>query len=316
VQIGRVAELRFLDSLKPSQGVRVVARIRDEFNIPSNATAKVIPAMLGLGSGRIEISLDGDAREGAPVPRKDGRIPGRSVSPFDEVLSGSAVSSVEKILENVEEFSRSLTPVADDLHELIVRRTMAEVDVSADDDVTANLSTAIQRFDQTIKSANKLVSDEGFQSDLRATAENLRMATDDARAGVGELRESVAELRATARRIGDDLGRVLAKVEEGVDNANLWVTRTGEGLAPSLENFARMTSDLQRAAQLLSEGEGTAVLMLRDPRLYEELVLTVERIGDAAETLKALVDPMVREGYLKLKVRSTVGDIRVKEPLD
>ena len=56
------------------------------------------------------------------------------------------------------------------------------------------------------------------------------------------------------------------------------------------------------AGRDLAEGQGTLGLMLRDPKFYEELFLTVERLAAAAQDLQVTVRQWRDAGFpVKLK---------------
>ena len=48
VEVGRVKDLRFNNTARPDRGVIVVTRIKDKYQIPQGATARLYGATLGL----------------------------------------------------------------------------------------------------------------------------------------------------------------------------------------------------------------------------------------------------------------------------
>ena len=60
-------------------------------------------------------------------------------------------------------------------------------------------------------------------------------------------------------------------------------------LVPTLDAASELVDNLNRVSRDLAEGEGTAGLFLRDERLYEALLLSVQRITDAVDTLRRIL---------------------------
>ena len=86
-------------------------------------------------------------------------------------------------------------------------------------------------------------------------------------------------------------------------------------LGPLLDNSAELTANLNQVARHLSEGEGPAGLLLRDARLYESLLLSIERITDFVDTLRRLAAKFERQGYVELKAHSALGPVKTTKPI-
>ena len=66
------------------------------------------------------------------------------------------------------------------------------------------------------------------------------------------------------------------------------------GTALSVPCFAPFIS----ASRDLAEGDGTMGMLLRDPKFHEALLLTTERLGEAARELQVLVKQWQDKGLL------------------
>jgi len=76
-------------------------------------------------------------------------------------------------------------------------------------------------------------------------------------------------------------------------------------------------SNLDKASQALAEGEGTVGMLLHDPRLYEAALLSIERITDALDRVRRILDRWEHQGYIEFKAHQAVGplDVKGKKPI-
>ena len=309
VQIGRVDKLVFNDPKRPDLGVSIIALIRDEYDVPGGADAVIYEPALGLGRGRIEINVEPDSA-GAPVDHKNACIRGEMGRMFGEIVDEALTSDIKRTIRQIGDFAQSLTPVAGDLHELFKVSTMEEVDDPARGGRTlANLFTAVQRLDQTLKHANEVLGDPEVQSALREAIHNLRQATDDGRL-------ALADFRAAAAIIKDSSARIATKIEVGVDDATANVQQLSRKAMPALDNIAELTANLNRASLMLADGEGTAGKLLRDDRLYEALVLCLKRITEMVDTIGRIAEKSERQGYIDVAENKRVPGVPLPAKLN
>lgn len=310
IQIGRVGALEFDNPARPDQGVSVMALIKDKYDVPSGAHAVVYEPVLGVGRGHIEILVPPEGG-GAPLPRVDASILGRMSSMMHEVVPETLMSSVEKTVIQIGNFAEALTPVANDLHDLMVRTPVDAVDDPAQARrVVANLSTVIQRVDQAVKHFNDVLGDPAVKSALRESIDNLRQMSEDGKLAVGDMRETAATLR-------DASLRITAKAEQALDAASADVSELSRKSAPVLDNLAQLTANLSRASFALADGQGTAGKFLRDDRLYEKMVLFMDRFTELVNTVRRIAGKTERQGYLDLAVheKSPLGPVPVRKNL-
>ncbi len=305
IQIGRVETLKFIDMNAPEKGVIVVGKIKDRFRVPRGSRAECIEPPLGLGRGRIEIFAAG---EGMPAVKPGGTIEGVSVNALENIVPKDMVTSLDSTVASIGEFARELTPVAQDLHELLKKTTIQEVDhpVTAAKRMTANLYTVVERFDRVLKNVDAVIGHPEVQSDLRKAIENVLAMTQDGRAALADFRDTSANLKIDASRIAN-------KVELTVDDANKDFTELTKAAMPVLDNLAETTANLRVISQNLVEGKGTIGLLLTDNRLYEVLVLTVERARGMIDSLRRLFYRFEQSGRIGLNVDGLPVDRKIPQ---
>ena len=299
IKIGRVSELDFLDKSAPEQGVEIVCKIKDAFSVPTGATALCIGPALGLGRGRVEIYAKG---AGMPSIEKGGSIRGSLKNPLEDIIPESLVSSFEGTVRKVGNFAEELTPVAKDLHDVLKLTTVEQVDNQ--EEAAANLYTAIQRLDHVLKSIQDVIGDPEIRNGLVEAVDNVRNMAADGKAAMADFRDTSANLKIDASRVAD-------RLETAVDNFDRQVTRMTDAAMPILDESAKTSANLRVISGNLVEGRGTLGKLLMDDRLYEVLVLSIDRARDLIDSLRRLAERFEKQGRIGLKVGGFPVDKKV-----
>jgi len=292
-RVGVVRQMRFHDPANPGQGVIVVADIDREVSVPVNTEAVAHPVAMGFGRG--EIRLQPPTAVTALVPTDGtGLISGRLAGPLDSVIQPEVVTSLRQAAEALARFSDSLTPVAHDLHELFRPRPLEMVDAPPPGAaaLVGNISTAVQRFDALLKHANVVLGDPTSQSQIREAVANFHRMTEDGKVSFGQLKDFSTELNAgvkEARTLITNMDGAVGRTEQRFAGLLRSVTEDAESLGRSL-------SYLEVASRDLAAGKGTAGRVLRDPKLYEEMLLTFQRLTVAIDQLSTLLQEWEKKG--------------------
>lgn len=283
VAIGRVGRLEFKDEKRPGLGVDIIALIKNDYSVPTSSRALVYAPTLGIGRGTVEIVVD-DPLSGAVLDKNGtASIRGQMASRLNEIVSQEALNSFRRTVEQIGQFSEALTPVANDLHELLQRRTVADVDASLDQAtrITANLATAIERFDIILRHADEVIGDDATQENIKVLATHLRESAEKVSALLDEWRHET-------RLIADNINGGVVRTEERVEEFLAAATRV-------MVNLDVASGDLARAANKLHEGRGTTALLLNDPRLYESAVYSFDKLGALIATLQPFAEKVAED---------------------
>lgn len=283
VAIGRVGRLEFKDNQRPGLGVDIVALIKNNYSVPAASRALVYPPTLGIGRGTIEIVVD-DPLSGA-VLEKSGvpSIRGQMANRLNEIVSQEALSSFRRTVEQIGQFSEALTPVAKDMHELLQKRSISDVDGSLDEAtrITANLATAIERFDTLMRHADAVVGDEATQENIKALALRLRESGE-------KISALLDDWRCESQQIADNVNQGVDHTEQRIDEFLSAATRVMVNLDVASDNLAR-------ASTKLHDGRGTTALLLNDPRLYESAVYSFDKLGALIATLQPFAEKIAED---------------------
>jgi phospholipid/cholesterol/gamma-HCH transport system substrate-binding protein len=298
VEIGRIARLEFVNPEFMGLGVNIVARIKQHYGVPRESRAKIYGATLGLGTGQVLISVD--TRTSAQYVPRDGTgaIAGESASAFGEIVSPELTRSLQRVVENIADFAEAARPVADNLALLLEERTIAQVDHGT---TTANAATAIERIDRLVRNLNSILGDDKVQEDVKQVATTLKDSAED-------IKQLITLWNTETRRLADNINEGVDRTEQHLDEA---FTRL-ESAAGKLD---RAASDLASILHGVAQGEGTAGMLLRDPRLYEAGVLAFERLAEVLAIVERITGKIDREGRFTIAQETSVGTFSKDLPL-
>lgn len=276
IDIGSVEAVRLQEP--PATGVVVLARIEEDVRLPADARVSVFTPLLG-GSPSIQVEVDGIESAQAYLPTDgtaviDGQVP-TLASEFSRELQaalGEPMAKFDELAASIEALSAEWQQVGQNLNQLLEPRTAEAVDAG---DATANIATVLARADErlaemetALEGINRYVNDEELRENVRVTAANARQLSDTIATSVDELKQTVTEnvqaLRNRYVALADDLSGAVTSMEQFVDQA-----RTGEG---------------------------TLGKLVEDPDLYQNLNDAAQRMKQAVDELRLLIQKWKAEG--------------------
>lgn len=287
IPIGRVESLEFKNRDHPEQGALVVAAIDKKYVIPVGSSARVRPAAIGFGRSDVVIQVPAVATQGLLPTDGTARILGEVGSPLDTLIPKQVISTLEKAAGQIGELAKELTPVATDLHAILQVRPIEEVDAAKTQGktLTPNLYSSVQRLYLVLTHLDTVIGDPAVQSNVKVALQNFRDVSEEAKI-------AAKDIRAFAAR-GEAVG---TKLEGTLDTARDRIDELGRKLAHNSDQLSTMLERLGKASDELAQGQGTLGMLLRDPKLYDELVFTVRKLKEAIGDIQALVQKLQEKG--------------------
>ncbi|UCD27573.1 MAG: MCE family protein [Planctomycetota bacterium] len=283
VWAGSVFSVDLVDRFNPSEGVVVAMEIGHQFSVPRDSVATVITPLMGQSA----INIIPPIPHTEPLPQ-DGtaEIQGVVKNPLETVIDPKFMDALEKTTNQFGALAEALTPAAKAVTELLEKRTIEDVEAAKTEDkeeVTANLYTAVERLHNVLKHIDTVLGDPQVQSNFKDTLVNFKAASEDAKIAVDGF-----------RKFSENAQQLATNTEKAINNLSEKMTTNADKLSRLLDYFISASRDL-------AEGEGTMGMLLRDPKMYEALMLTIQRLGEAASELKVLVKQWQNEGLLSAR---------------
>ncbi len=298
VEIGRVKALEFIDPTQPNLGVNIVTRIKDQYSVSEGSTARVYGATLGFGTGRVDILVDPKVPF-KPLDKEGAQIRGEMRSAISEYITPEMTASVQRTIDNIGKFAGSAAPVADNLAKLLEPRTVEEV-TAPEAELQPNLATVVERVDTFVASLNEVLGDPEVQEDVKGAVRDVKSAAEDFKGMVVLWKMESGRL---SENLNASIDRTEANLETSFGNLNEVLKHADDGI-----------TSLAQALRAIAEGQGSAGRFVRDERLYEAAVLSLQRFGEAMATLDRVLGQIERQGYFRIGSSSS-GPLTKKFPL-
>jgi len=282
--IGRIHSVGLAKDKDPRQGVIITAAINQQYSIPENV--EIVSIYQGqIGPPYIEIralpshsAVMMDKTAGEVVAKLKAHIP---PSPFSEISSlavelrpalkelGPALGKIGALAENLSAIL--VGPEAD--------QTVPSVEPGAP---PLDLRSLAEQFSQTLYNLNDFIGDEENRENFKQSLVNLRQAGQDA----SEVLEDLKGFTGQARQTTSELGMQMRDAAQAVISNS--------------EQISQLLGHLNKAAEQINQGRGTAGKILYDPQLYEEMLLASEQLNEALQMFRNLLAKWNKQG-LKLK---------------
>ncbi len=302
VPVGRVLGVELKNSNNPTEGVIVKIEIRGKYDIPIGWTAFVETPLMGQSiinilppTGHIPVVLPPQRMASLPKDGTAQPLHGELVNPLENIISPQFLATVEKTTAQIGTLAQALTPAANAVTNLLELRPISQIDdPNKPPELTANLYTTVERLHNVLKHFETVMGDPESQANVKVALTNIRQASEDFKLAVGGLKGFSSQLQVAATQASN----VLTNVDTTVTATREQVLTVAQKLSGNLDQLSRLLDQLTAVGQNLNTGKGAVPMLLQDPKLYEELMLTVQRIGAAAEDLRVLVKQWQKSGIL------------------
>lgn len=285
VPVGNVGDIALVDPNIPGRGVMAELRIGTRYRIPQGSVARVILPL--MGQPMVDIKPPSELAGPVPPLEPGERISGEVVNPLESVIDPKLMASLDKTVVQIGELAAALKPAANAVTGLLEQRTIADVENPAAgvDQMTANLYTAVQRLYNVLTHFDTVLGDPAVQSNVKLAVDNFRVASEGVKLAVEDLKvfsEQARQVSGIARGTMEKVDKTVVITQEHIDTL-------GRKLTGDADKLSRLMDYFLSVGQQMAEGEGTAGLLLRDPKLYDELLLTFQRLGAAAAEMQTLI---------------------------
>lgn len=271
-------------------GVNVVLAIKQEYLIPEGSQAQTTEPMLGQGRPPIEI-IPGPVSERTLSP--GATLRGDVRRALDAIFPEEVSSTFQTAARQIGDAAEALTPVLDEVKDLIEKRAPQAVDLPGGPQ--GNLSSAVARLDSSFKHFNEVLGDPATKSHLREAVANVREISERGKKVVADLELATGD----ARQVMTDAREFVAKADSTLTNLDARITDLARATTGTLDRADTFLDSLNIVGRQISSGEGNLGRLVMDGKLYEAMLLTAERLSMAVEEFRALVAEW-REGKVRV----------------
>ena len=167
------------------------------------------------------------------------------------------------------------------------------------DETVITVRAQAEKAGQLMDSVRGVVSDEKMREDLRAAMSNVRQATEQANQIAAKLDKFSGDLSDLSKQTSATIGDVrttVVDVRSTVNRAGQHMDVTARNINGKIEQVGKVLEQFQSIAARVDKGEGTAGMLVRDPKLYDSLVSTANTLNLMMGDLRRLVQQWEQEG--------------------
>jgi phospholipid/cholesterol/gamma-HCH transport system substrate-binding protein len=290
-EIGRVRSVDFRDPQNLTIGVRVIADIGKQYQLPDGSTAITYEAGLLSGSRPPVEIIPGPPTAQALAPGAS--IGGKTISAAQAIFPESIVNTFELTATRIGEAAEKLAPVLDDLHGMLEPRMPEQVDRPLGP--PGNLSSAAARFDTGLKNLNVIIGDPQTQSQVKQGIANFY----DVSANIKDASVDIKAASADARQVATDAKALVVQAQGSLTKLDDNVDHVARSANTSMENISSFFVSLRQISDSVNAGQGSLGKLVKDNQFYDALVFTVRKLGEAAERFKEVADEWIK-GRIKV----------------
>jgi phospholipid/cholesterol/gamma-HCH transport system substrate-binding protein len=259
VNVGRVTSLsRNSDGM----GVTIEAMVDREPPLPENLRAEITQTSALGGASIISLNIDGDRAHGALVPNE--------TIPAEYVGLNLFPPSLTQTTSEIAGMSQEIRKTAKQLRES-----------GAIEDLDKTIKTIAAQADkvgQVFDSLQSVLGDPKTRDDLRTAITNIRTTTDK------------------LNSLADGLQNTTGAASTAFKDAQVRIDDLSKQVGDRLTQIADLLSSVQSIAQKIDKGQGTAGLLVNDPKLYQALVDSARELNATVTDLKRLIEQWEEEG--------------------
>jgi phospholipid/cholesterol/gamma-HCH transport system substrate-binding protein len=242
------------------------------------------------------VEIDGEIDLDPPLPnnlvgmiRNTSMLGGSAIVSLEPVLDQPSTKSLEKgdtlkaMWRGQEFIPREFADLARDMRE---QQLVQHVD-----EAVVTVREQAVKIGQLTDSLNKVVSDEKMIEDLRVALANVRSAT-----------AKFDTFGSNLQKLSDESSATITQARSTISKADEKIETLAKEMNARLIQTAKLLDTFNSIAAKIDRGDGTAGLLVNDPRLYESLVDSAKLLNATMADLQRLAQQWEQEGA-RIKLR-------------
>ncbi len=250
-----------------------------------------------VGKAYIELKSTGEAIIDPETGRPFKYIPTDRVGTLPTVHKGSGMMPDElgPALKGLAELTDKLNALLEPESEPAVVPTTSQATTAGAPKlppVPPGLKGVAVRLNRTLDALYTVLGDAENQTNLKTSFANLAEATAKASDAMKALQEFAVE----AKKAATEANQVVKGVAKLTDDAGRHIEELMKKLIEDAEKVSKLMDTINKVALKLESGEGSAGLLLNDPKLYNNLVQATEQMSVLMKDFSKLLKEWKEKG--------------------
>ncbi|MGD0540129.1 MAG: MlaD family protein [Tepidisphaeraceae bacterium] len=259
VEVGHVSSL----SRNPNgMSVTIEATVDREPPLPENLRAEITQTSALGGGSVISLDVDGD--------RAHGELAVNATIPAQYVGLNLFPASLTQTASEITGMTEEIRKTAKQLRE---SGTIEDLDKTL-----KTIASQAEKVGRVFDSLQSVLGDPKTRGDLRAAIANIHIVTDK------------------LSSLADNIQGTTVAASAAFKDAQVRIDDLSKQVGDRLTQISKLLSSVQDIAQKIDKGQGTAGLLVNDPKLYQALVDSARELDATVADLKRLVEQWEEEG--------------------
>jgi phospholipid/cholesterol/gamma-HCH transport system substrate-binding protein len=156
----------------------------------------------------------------------------------------------------------------------------------------------VLHLDETVRGARDYVTDPKLRSDIQASLENIHHVSES----IARSADNIEKFSTRLEKVADEATSTMVDAHSTVRSAQMDVEKLSKQIDDRMLQVSKSLDSIQAITGKVNAGEGTAGMLVNDPKLYQSLVENSRELNLTITDLRRLVDQWEQEGVtLKLK---------------
>lgn len=268
VGVGRVTHMRRDENQKD---VIIDALIDETPPLPANVMGAIRTRSLISGTAELSLELVGDPTT----------LPSGTLAKDQEIRAKWVGSGL--IPESFGELAVELQKTTHDVREARL---------------IAHLDETVRQAGDVMKSLRGFVDDPRLRENITAAIDNFRQVMESANRAAKNVETFSTSIQKVAGDASATLGDARVTIRKTQDNLD----RLSQQMTDRIMQVSKLLESFQSIAEKVDKGQGTAGLLVNDPKLYQSLLETSRELTTTISDLRRLVAQWEQEGVsLKMK---------------
>lgn len=271
INVGQVTDVVVAEDLSQ---VIMHASLNARARVPANVEGVIRPQSLISGNNALSLDLVGPPK--GPIA--------------DNAQLTAHMGSISML-------PKEFTALADELRE--TSKQFRESGVVAHlDETLVQATKQLAKAGEVMDSMQKVVADPDMRKNLQASVANVKDVTESAK----RISANMEKFTGTLDNVSTETVGAIKQARTTLASADKNINDLSKQVGDRLTQVAGILETFQSVSQKIDKGQGTAGLLVNDPKLYQSLVDSSKEMNQVMVDLKRLVEQWEQEGVaLKLK---------------
>ncbi len=268
VKVGQVQKVR-LGEDRASVIIQVL--MNQDARVPENVQGTITSTLFG-GSSSLSLVLV------SKTPDDTHGVPHGPVAPAGQLKPGAELYAE---FRGVDILPRELTDLASSVRNLSEQFQQSHL-VEHFDQVVVSASTQLGKIGRLLDDVSGVVEDKDIRQNLREAVTNFHDTS-------AHLEQLTRNANTQLTQVSDNANKLMSSAQGRIDQLG---TQVGDRLA----QLSKVLDNLNGVMGKINGGNGTAAMLINDPKLYESLLDTSKSLNLTIKDLQRLVEQWEQEG--------------------